>query len=64
MQTQPHLTRKIVRLSFLLSFSNLQKTTFMKQLFVAIMALCITSIGFAQSNSNPFPRTINVTGSA
>ncbi|HAI83294.1 MAG TPA: hypothetical protein DCL43_06485, partial [Chitinophagaceae bacterium] len=36
----------------------------MKQLFVAIMALCITSIGFAQSNSNPFPRTINVTGSA
>ena len=36
----------------------------MKQLFAAIMALCITSIGFAQSNSNPFPRTINVTGSA
>jgi uncharacterized protein YggE len=36
----------------------------MKQLFVAIMALCITIIGFSQANNNPFPRTINVTGSA
>lgn len=35
----------------------------MKQLFITLSILCVTVVTFAQQN-NPFPKTINVTGSA